>query len=162
MKREMRNHSANEKGFSILEGLIAISIFGIGLLSVIVMLDVGFNAGSSSRNRTTATQFAATMVDRIRFETTEQFDDLAKEEGKTQSYNNMDTNNPPPAIAPASFAFAAWQQDIQRDLPNGLGRVLIQTIPGMPLHRRVRVNVSWTDVGIPRSVELETRIAYSL
>jgi type IV pilus modification protein PilV len=149
----------NQSGFSILEGLIAIAIFGVGLLSVITMLDVGFNAGTISKNRTTATQLAATMIDRIRCESTAQNDPLSKDQTLLMSYDHMDTSAAAPAALPASLAFAEWQQDIQQNLPNGRGSVVINPIAAMPLHRVVEVTVSWSTAGFQRRVQLQTQVA---
>jgi len=145
--RRMHKLWRNDKGFSLLEGLIAIAIFGFGLLAVITMLDVGFNAGTLSKSMTTSTELAAYMMDRIRSDAMSQTDPFSSDRTRLTSFHGMDTSGSAPAVAPASAVFADWQTLIrQSNLQNGKGTVTVvqNPDPNLPLHFTVTVRVGWS------------------
>lgn len=156
--RRIYRHYRNNSGFTIVEALFAIAIFGFGILSVITMIDVGFNAGTLSRNMTTCTELAAYMMDRIRFDAMSTTDPFSAELTKLSSFA-MDTNSAAPASAPGSTAFAAWQDLVQKNLKNGRGTVTVAQTDSvsLPKHYTVSVTVSWTTV-LTRKVELKSVI----
>src|SRR3990172_778415 len=72
----------NQKGFTILEVLVAIVIVSIGLLAVAGMQTTAITANASAKDATVAIQFAEEMADRIRLNA-----------GDTpETYHGLDTN----------------------------------------------------------------------
>lgn len=136
----------DDDGFSLVEALIAIAIFAMGILSVITMLDVGFNTTRLSRNMTTATELASSMMDRIRNDSTSQNDPFTANINSLMTYNGMNTNNAAPASAPASISFLQWQAQIQQNLPNGANGIVTVTQnpdPNLQLNYFVTVQINW-------------------
>ena len=155
--RIMDKDCGNNDGFSLLEGLIAIAIFGFGLLAVVTMLDVGFNAGTLSKNMTTSTELAAFMMDKIRFDAMSTTDPFSADLTKLNSFS-MDTNASAPASGPGSAAFTEWQQLVRNNLRNGQGIVtIVRTDPTLPQHYTVTVRVTW-NVLLTRGAMLESVI----
>jgi type IV pilus modification protein PilV len=150
----------NCNGFSLIEGLIAIAIFGGGLLAVIAMIDVGFNSGRMSKNMTTCNELAASMMDRIRFETMEQNNPFIANFSKLMSYNNMDTSLVAPASLPAQASYNEWKSLIQQNLSNGQGFVVITPFDAanFPNKYTVAVRVQWVSL-FTHGVTLTTVIA---
>jgi type IV pilus modification protein PilV len=153
----------NKSGFTLIEGLIAIAILAFGLLAVVTMLDVGFNAGALSKNMTTSTELAAYMMDRIRFESASQTDGLKADRPKLLSFNGLDTALAAPATSPANNAFAPWQQLVQQNLRNGQGTVTIvqNPDPALSLHFTVTVQVTW-GAPLTRRVALTSQMIVSI
>jgi Tfp pilus assembly protein PilV len=62
---KVRQLSAGQEGFAILEGMIAAAIFGIFMLAVVGMLMGTFNTNNVSRDITEATARGADVVERL-------------------------------------------------------------------------------------------------
>ncbi len=142
MKRD--DGKSKNGGFTLLEVLMATIIFAIGLLGVVTMLEVSFSAGTLSSNMTTATELATYMLDRIRQEGMSTTQVFSADATKLQTFNNLDTKNPPSTYTadPGMTAFVAWQPLVQK-LPNGRGVVTVQTGPAN--NNLVTVQVSWAN-----------------
>lgn len=159
--------ASREKGFTLIEALIAIMILAFGLLAVVTMLDVSFSAGSLSKNMTTATELAAYMLDRVRQDTMSTADPVTADDARLQTFTNtagsiiLDTNNAAPASEPGRSAFLEWQRLFQLSdysLPNGRGVVTItrNDVKNANNHT-VTVQVTWRGI-LQRGVVLETTL----
>jgi type IV pilus assembly protein PilV len=56
---------SNEKGFTLVEVLIAVSIFAVGLLAVAMMLDTAIQYNSSARSISEATEIAHSQMEQL-------------------------------------------------------------------------------------------------
>ena len=56
---------SREKGFTLVEVLIAVSIFAVGLLAVAMMLDTAIQYNSSARSITEATEIAHSQMEQL-------------------------------------------------------------------------------------------------
>lgn len=149
-----------ERGFTLIEALVATFVLAFGLLAVITMLDVAYNAGSISRDRTIAMELAQTMLDRIVQESRSRTLPFSADANRLSTYVNgggvMDTNGGNPASDPALTAFVQWQPLVQQSLPNGQGIVNIGLNDALYANNhRVTVSVSWGAL-LPRQVTVET------
>ncbi|MEK6744787.1 MAG: type IV pilus modification protein PilV [Nitrospirota bacterium] len=137
-----------QSGFTLLETLIAISILAFGLLAVVTMIDVSFNAGQLSKNTTKATELAGWMMDRIRQDTSLVSQPYTASIISVRTYDNdattavaLDTDSAlDPVNEPGRAAIQQWRALIQGAavagyigadtlrgdrLPRGRGRVTI-------------------------------------
>ncbi len=62
----MRNRKTRQGGFTLIEALIAIVIFGVGLLAVASLQGVARKASFEAIQRTTATHMAESLLERMR------------------------------------------------------------------------------------------------
>jgi type II secretory pathway pseudopilin PulG len=63
--KKIRQLTAGQEGFTILEGMVAAAIFGICMMSVVGMLVGTFNTNNVSRDVTEATARGADVIERI-------------------------------------------------------------------------------------------------
>jgi type IV pilus assembly protein PilV len=121
------------RGFSLIEVLITILIFAIGLLGMAALQAVSMRSNQSANFRTQATALAYMMIDRMRAngEAVMRGDYLA---GMTAGNCSAD-----PADSPiATHDIETWRQQIACQLPGGQGAI---TFPGDGVH----VQITWTD-----------------
>ena len=121
------------RGFSLIEVLITILIFAIGLLGLAALQAVSMRSNQSANFRTQATALAYMMIDRMRAngEAVLRGDYLA---GMTAG-----SCSAAPADTPiAAHDIAAWRQQLACQLPDGRGAI---TFPGDGVH----VQITWTD-----------------
>jgi type IV pilus assembly protein PilV len=114
------NHT---RGFTLLEVMIALVIFSIGLLGLAGLQARGLQSNSTAQNRTTAMILAYDMANRLR----------ANPAGVAAGdYNNLDSTNPTAgdcisaactAAQMATYDYYEWQQTINNALPKGHGTV---------------------------------------
>lgn len=134
----MRN-PMNNQGFTMLEVLVALLVISFGLLGLVGLQTVGLQYTHSASLRTTATQLAYDMADRMR----------ANQAGvKAGYYNNPTSPSETPACLQdagcsaqqmAETDVAIWKQELARVLPQGDGVVCIDgtawnaaALPGAP------------------------------
>jgi type IV pilus assembly protein PilV len=87
-----------KNGFTLIEVLIAITVFAVGILAVSVMQIKATGSNARSQNITTAATLAAEQVERI----------LA------MKYDDVDDSDPSPVAVPPGFT-AKWAVD--EDIP---------------------------------------------
>lgn len=143
MNKQPRRFGARpQRGFSLIEVLIAVLILGVGLLGLALLQSISLRNGTSAAHRTQATNLAYEMIDMIRANRPEAGNyNLIR-------FNDFTAIDPDACPAPAG---ARWQQDraiwrcsVVRALPGGEGSVEI-TPPTATVAGRVRVRVRWLD-----------------
>lgn len=124
MKHSTLQKWDSERGFTLLEVMIALVIFSIGLLGLAGLQSRGLQSNTTAQYRTTAIIEAYDMADRIR----------ANPAGVANNrYDNL--NNPTPPAGPDCFAntcddaqiaqldYFEWLNNLQNALPSGYGTV---------------------------------------
>jgi len=119
---------AHERGFSLLEILITVLVFGVGLLGIASMQFVSMHFSTSAYQQSLATILASDLVERI------QANPVASENG---DYDKPDVSSEPTAClsndcTPAQLAARdvwEWQQEVQSKLPNATAVVCLDNKP---------------------------------
>ena len=121
----MRSSITNNRGFTLLEILIAVVVLSIGLLGVASLQALGQRSNHSAYLRSQATALAYDMIDRMR----------ANNAGVSGGdYNSIDTTantytDPGCASSACSSSQMAqydmydWQQELSTQMPSGNGKV---------------------------------------
>ena len=122
-------------GFSLLEVLIAIVIFSIGLLGLAALQGFSVKSNQSANFRTQATSLAYMMIDRMRAN-----QGVVLQGAYLADFAAGSCPTPPPVAPPtAAHDIAAWRQQIDCQLPDGQGEI---RFPG---GGNVIVSIKWTD-----------------
>ena len=127
------------RGFTLLEVMIALVIFSIGLLGLAGLQARGLHSNTTAQYRTTAMILAYDMADRLR----------ANAGGVAAgNYNSLDNTGPTAgdcvsntctAAQMATYDYYEWQQSINDALPSGHGTV--SGTPGAPF----TITVMWDE-----------------
>jgi len=138
----------NNKGFSLVEVLIAITVLAIGLLGVAGMQVTAISANTFAQTGTIAISLAEEMVDRVRTHA-----------GTTpEAYHGIDTSQ---SIADIQAAFSdpaeadalAWKSRLENDLPAPVGTVAVSLNTPTANAATITVVVTW---GTGRSLTVTT------
>lgn len=141
----------NDKGFSLIEVLIAITLLAIGLLAVAGMQTTAISGNAFAQNGTVAVHLAEEMVDRIR----------TNAGTNPGLYGGINTSSSVSALEaalvdPAEADVLAWKSSLEAsNLPNIVGSVTVSNAP-IDKTATVTVTVSWGLSGNPRSVTFTT------
>ncbi len=123
-----------DKGFTLLEVLVASAIFTFGMLAILGMLVTSMGGNAEGRQISEAGKLAASKLDDLRLTA---YKNLTSGTGSEPEFiNNSSVND--------SFT-RTWT-------------VYTDIVPNMNIKRAV-VTVSWKSKGIPHSVTLQTLIA---
>lgn len=152
----------DESGFTLLEGLLASVILGMGLLALSAMQGISLTRNVDASELTRVTNLASDIIERIQFN-----------RRNVSEYNGLDTRAGTPC--PATLGLMArgdclqWKAMLEDplarlDTAKGIVSVTAEgpTSPALN-QRRVTVTVSWMGTGSTvkrsRSITLETVIA---
>ena len=138
----------NNKGFSLVEVLIAIFILSIGLLGVAGMQVTAISANSFAQTGTVAIALAEEMVDRVR----------SHAGTSPEDYHGINTSNSVAAIQaayddPIEGDTLAWKSRLESSLPNPVGTVSVSVDNPTANADTVTIVVSW---GRGRSLTVTT------
>lgn len=130
-----------ERGFSLVEVLVAMVVIAVGMLGVAVLYVEGMKAGRTSIYRTSAVNLAADLADRMRANPTGavSYGGAAADTGCTNGFIDCS----PEQLAQEDLW--SWTRDIGERLPAGAdGEVLVA--PG-DLTNRYTIRVTWDEAG---------------
>lgn len=132
--------SRREHGFTLLELLIALTIFTIGILGVATMFDMSHRSGGTAKNLLNANRLAKSMMETL----------------YSRGYSDTLTGMPPVTIS--GNTKTASRLDIAENLSyTTTVRVDENYVTsGAITVNRVFVTVSWSEKGIARQVQAET------
>jgi type IV pilus assembly protein PilV len=126
-------------GYILIEALITILIFAIGLLGVVGLQAVALSSSSTSNMRTEATVLAIDMADRMRANRGAAdgtvgvgYDRVAPAANACRSIYAASVAAAPDACTPAQLAaddMRDWLDQVQQSLPAGEGIVCIDSTP---------------------------------
>ncbi len=134
----------NQKGFTLLEVLIAALVLSLGLLGIAGMQIISLKNTNSAYQRAQATQLAYDIIDRMRAnrdEAEKSGSDYAVAYSKTYTASTACETKPCDPSAMASYDVANWKFALAATLPSGNGSVSIDTASKM-----VTVDIRWDDV----------------
>ncbi len=145
MLNKHRLHFRNNQGFTLLEVMVGLIIFSIGLLGLAGLQSQSLNFNHSASLRSTGTYIAYDIIDRMRNNT---------DEALTSGYDIALTTDPGAATACNSSTVTCtpaelrdddlyqWKQAIKNNLPLGQGSVATTKSGNAYL---VTVNLQWAD-----------------
>jgi type IV pilus assembly protein PilV len=117
----------NQKGLSLLEVLVAVLLFSIGVLSVSSTQLVGLKASSGSGSKNQAQFLAADAIERIR----------ANRLNAANYVTSLSSAAPTTQSTVAQMDLADWKSQISSLLPNGQGSIEL-------LDNQVTITLTWS------------------
>jgi len=137
----MRQRASKSAGFSLIEALVSLIVISVGMIGIAALYGQGLTAGRVALSRTVAVNLASAMAENIRA------NPLAKGAYAAGAANNGCA--PPGGATCLPDAMAAndlflWAQDIQANLPNGVGQVAFAD--GAP--PTYTITITWDEVGV--------------
>jgi type IV pilus assembly protein PilV len=145
-----------QNGFSILEVLVAIVIFSIGLLGLAGLQLVSLSGNQSANIRSTATALAYDMSDRMKANmaglSAGNYNNVAGADNSCQAVHYDGVHSSPATCTVAQLAqddIYDWNKTVAGALPGGVATVCIDSTPSTSACDNSGVNytirVSWTD-----------------
>lgn len=126
----------NEKGFSLVEVLVAITLLAIGLLAVAGMQSTAISGNAFAQSGTAAFSLAQEMVDRVR----------TNAGTRPDRYHDIDTDDTVKMAAlpePAKTDAEAWKSRIESRLPQAVGTVTVNVDNPLTNLATVTVEIQW-------------------
>lgn len=112
---KIKNRSKFHKGFSLIEVMVALTIFSIGLLGLAGLQQVGLVQNATAMQRTLAMNHAYDILDRMR-------------NNRITNYTSIAASSAPNCVTAAcspdelaAYDKYEWSLAIADDLPNGIG-----------------------------------------
>lgn len=135
-------------GFSLLETLIASVIFLLALVPALSLLTTSSAEVAKARDRGIAVQVANSLAERLRSLRPADRRDLSPTPATALPHLK-------PVLDAHRLALPAAGPALDRLMSNFLCQVRLE---GTPPGARARVAVAWSEAGVPRRFELETRL----
>lgn len=117
----------NEKGFSLVEVLIALFIFAVGILAVALMLDTSIQYNSSARLMSEATEIAQYQMEKL----------------MNGSYHDADLDESLSPYGPNTIGNYSVSWTVREDLP-------------MNDMKTINLTVAWTNQGEGKSLTVDS------
>jgi type IV pilus assembly protein PilV len=136
-------HVANQRGFTLLEIMIAVLVLAVGLLGMAGLQATGIRNNLSAYQRSQANYLAYDIIDRMRVnraaaESAGNPYDLAPDDDLGAPTNCHTANCD--AAALAAFDLYEWTRSLANNLPDGAGSITRLTVSGRTIFR---VIVQW-------------------
>jgi len=146
----------NQKGFTLLEVLVAIVIVSIGLLAVAGMQTTAITANASAKDATIAIQLAEEMVDRIRVnagDTPETYHGLDTNGGTATTCTGLTAQNDP-ALGDC-IQWRSRLQDASLGLSGAKGTITVTDDSPISKAAIVTITITWGTIST-RSITFRT------
>lgn len=166
MKQQYTTMVFKQRGFSLIEALVAFLILSVGLLGIASLQMISLKAGKTAELRTIAVIKAEEIMERIRNnqESVLSYASLAGDLGVDNNCN--DAAGTPNICNPAQMAsddIFNWKDDLKTSLPDNAGTTaeidVVAPTPGTNPTATVIVTISWEE----RNPETQTmdKMSYS-
>jgi type IV pilus assembly protein PilV len=147
-----RQLTGKQRGFTLLEVLIALLVLSIGLLGLAALQTVGLRSNQMASLRTLATQMTYDITDRMRanpdgLTTTNQFYVIGTGDTTPTITTNCDTN-PCTTQNLADYDLNKWRENVT-SLPGGLSSITQTTTAGPPAVTFHTITVHWNETRDP-------------
>jgi len=139
----MRQKAHKSAGFSLIEALVSLIVISVGMIGIASLYGQGLTAGRVALSRTIAVNLASAMAESIRTNRLAQ----AAYAGAAANNNCDPTGGGGVDCTPAQMAahdLFLWTQDIQAQLPNGVGQIVFAA--GAP--PTYTITITWDEVGL--------------
>jgi type IV pilus assembly protein PilV len=133
-RRFPRGTRRRARGFSLIEVLVTILIFAVGLLGMAALQAVSMRSNQSANFRTQATALAYMIIDRMHANA----DAIARGEYLADLVGGDCSAGPDDGDATAVYDLKEWRQQLACQLPDGQGAIWSQD-------DGVHVQITWTD-----------------
>jgi type IV pilus assembly protein PilV len=149
VKHMNRQMTGKQRGFTLLEVLIALLILSIGLLGLAALQTVGLRSNQMATLRTLATQMSYDITDRMRanpdgLTTTNQFYVIGTADPAPAIVTDCDTD-PCTTQALADYDLNKWRENVV-SFPGGLSSITQTTTSGVTTHT---ITVHWNETRDP-------------
>ena len=141
--------AAQQRGFSIVEALVALVVLGVGMLGIASLYVTSLRAGSSALLRTQAVNLAADMADRIRANPS-----AGTAYAGTPSSTANCAGSAPANCSPAQLAaddLFRWDQQVTNLLPDSDGNPATRqwtiAVGGATRPRTYTITINWLEPG---------------
>lgn len=134
-----------DKGFSLIEVLVAMSILTVGILAVISMQTTSLKTLSRSKTSYQIQLVGQQVIERINAN--------AIEDAAILSYSNLKTNQPAPALEPAKSDYEYFKSLISK-FNQGVVEIYVTNIRPYP----IKVRLYWMDGGHRHHLDFDTYI----
>lgn len=150
---------AKEAGFSLIEGLVALVIFSIGLLGMAGLHSTGMRINSESWQRARANNMAMDIIDRIRANRDEALANNSYLTDLTDAASSYTAcSNCGSALAVANNDLRQWKSTIESQLPAGKAGIAVVNSGPSPVYV---VTVQWDEsrgTGTPISYVIRSEL----
>jgi type IV pilus assembly protein PilV len=162
-RRTRESRSARERGFSLLEVLIALLVLSVGLLGIAGLQTLSLQFNHQSYERTQATVLISEMFEKISTNPeaarTGTFDNIA-DSATSASYTGYGTCPTACSVAElATYDIFRWKRAIEdpRILAQGTGEILVVPDPADPASRVYDITVRWVENNQPMRQTMRAR-----
>lgn len=128
----MRMIVQRERGFTLLEVLVTLVIFGVGMLGVAAMQMTALTGLDSSQHRSTAALKASELAERARANPLGKYETTAAAHGTCRSTHYTDTHAAATVCTPEVLAaddLWDWNAELAARLPDGAGVICRDNTP---------------------------------
>lgn len=152
---------STQKGFTLVEVLVAASLLVIGLLATAGMPEMAIDGTAFAGRMSVATNLSEEMMERIRLRVS----GVKNDDLNIDHYHNMNTTDPftRPTSVYARGDYDQWKARMERPelgLAAPIGRITVTALPplGTMIRKHVQVEVSWQGRISRRGVAFQTLI----
>ncbi len=138
--------AARQKGFTLVEVLVALVVMSVGMLGIAALYLEGIRAGRTSLYRTTAVSLASDMADRIRANRNAGLAYAGTGPGADGGCVNGAVNCTPEQLADDDWL--DWSTQLASQLPEGAGGE-IDVVVAVPAPPTYTITVAWPEIGQP-------------